>query len=111
MKDFNDLIGKEFKRDVYGLSIWTDTIKEIRCKYKLIDRTKKKLDFYVIGNNSPYWYAIDEIVLVNQKLHWIEEAQIQKREFHEQIRTNTLSDENKKRLVFPLNLNNDESKN
>jgi hypothetical protein len=109
-KSLNDLIGREFKRDVYGLSIWTDTIKEIVYKYKLIDRTKKKLELYVIGNNTPHWYSIDEIVLVNQKLYWIEEAQFQKREFHEQIRTNTLSEENKKRLVFPLNIEKNESK-
>jgi len=78
---FENLIGKEFKRNKYGLSIWTDKIKKITFKYEIIDRTTKKILVYVIGeSNENNWYDLDEIVLVNQKLNWMEEAALNKRE-------------------------------
>ena len=58
------LIGKKFRRNVYGLSKWTQTIQEV--KFILSFTTVKDKYFYepklmVKGNN--HWYSIDEIVI------------------------------------------------
>lgn len=72
--DINNLIGKSFKRNKYGLSLWTDKIKYVGCKYKIIDKSTKSLELYVIGNKSTNHFLISEIVLVNEKANWSDEG-------------------------------------
>lgn len=86
MSDINNLIGKKFKRNVYGLSIWTDTITKVSYKTKLINREQKEIIPFVIGTQSGTHYDFNEIVIVDDKLHLLEEMQITKKEFHEDIR-------------------------
>ncbi len=87
--ELKDLIGKKFRRDKYGLSLWEDIIEnvEIRLNYQ-VDMTKfdfpktasefreqikerrrqesfmgYKLDISVIGKSNKSWYSINEIVI------------------------------------------------
>ena len=58
------LIGKKFKRNVYGLSKWTQTIQEVNFILSYVvphggEYYQPKL--MVKGNN--HWYSIDEIVI------------------------------------------------
>jgi hypothetical protein len=86
MSDFDNLVGKKFRRNVYGLSLWTDTITYVGYKTNLLNREHKQIIPFVIGSNSPTHYDLNEIVIVNDKLHLLEEMQIAKKEFHEDIR-------------------------
>ncbi len=72
--NINMLIGKSFKRNKYGLSIWTDTIRFVGCKFKLVDRTTKQVEFYIVGEKSSQHFALDEIVLVNETPEWNDEG-------------------------------------
>jgi len=60
-----DLIGKQFKRNVYALSSWTDTVKSVHFVRELKAAgnyfTPK---FYVKG--SIHNYPISEIVFINK---------------------------------------------
>ena len=66
-KLFAELIGKSFKRNVYGLSLWDDVIKRVTYKIALDhkDLTTRRLQFYVIRTKSPHWYSVDEIVIID----------------------------------------------
>lgn len=58
------LIGKKFRRNVYGLSKWTQTIQEVNFILSFItvkDKYFYKPKLMVKGNN--HWYSIDEIVI------------------------------------------------
>jgi hypothetical protein len=92
--NINDLIGLDFKRNKYGLSLWTDQITYVGYTSHLKSRTTRTIEMFVIGSLSKQWYFFSEIVIVNKKLHWIEEAQMQKREFHESIRNGTYTSKN-----------------
>lgn len=76
--NIEDLIGLEFRRNKYGLSLWTDEITYVGHRYKLIDRNTRKVEVFVVGGRNDTWYDLDEIVIVNKKLSWIEEAQLGK---------------------------------
>ena len=84
--DLDRLIGLQFKRNVYGLSIWTDTIRHIGYKWKLIDRDKRQIEIFIMGSNNDLHFSLDEIVIINKPLHWVEESVLVKREFHEALR-------------------------
>lgn len=86
-----DLIGKYFKRNKYGLSIWTDQITYIGHRYNIIDRNISKIEFLIKGTTD-LWFSFDEIVIVNRKLNWIEEAQLHKRDIQESIRRGEIPD-------------------
>jgi hypothetical protein len=88
------LIGLEFKRNRYGLSLWSDKISYVGYRSKIINRTTRTIEMFVIGTISKQWYDLNEIVIVNKPLHWIEEAQIRKIEFHESIRNGTYTSKN-----------------
>lgn len=81
----DSLIGLEFKRNKYGLSLWTDKITYVGYTSRVIDRKTRTIEMFVIGTLTTQWFYFNEIVIVNKKLHWIEEAQIQKYERHEKI--------------------------
>lgn len=87
--NIEDLIGLDFKRNKYGLSLWTDQITYVGYRSHLKSRTTRTIEMFVIGKLSEQWYDLDEIVIVNKPLHWMEEAQMQNREFHESIRNGT----------------------
>ena len=58
------LIGKKFRRNVYGLSKWTQTIQEVNFILSFI--TVKDKYFYkpkLMVKGNTYWYSIDEIVI------------------------------------------------
>ncbi len=86
MSDFNNLIGKKFRRNVYGLSSWTDVISEVGYSTHILNRTSKEIKPYVVGTQSKIRYDLNEIVLVVEKLHQLDELKLSKREFHEGIR-------------------------
>lgn len=78
----NDLIGLDFKRNKYGLSLWTDQITYVGYTSHLKSRTTRTIEIFVIGSLSKQWYFLSEIVVVNKQLHWVEEIQLQNRELH-----------------------------
>ena len=58
------LIGKKFKRNVYGLSKWTQTIQKVDfiISFNNIEGGYFcKPEMMVKGNN--HWYSIDEVVI------------------------------------------------
>jgi hypothetical protein len=70
--DISSLIGKSFKKNKYGKSIWTDEIKYVGYKNNIIDRFTKTVEIYVIGKNSPNHFPLDEILIVNEKPHMLD---------------------------------------
>lgn len=82
-----DLIGLEFRRNKYGLSLWTDEITYVGHRYKIIDRNTRKVEIFVVGGRNDTWYDLDEIVIVNKPLNWIEEASLQKGEMFDSKRS------------------------
>ena len=93
--NLHDLIGLNFKRNKYGLSLWTDKITYVGYRSHLKSRTIRTIEIFVIGTLSKQLYDLEEIVIVNKPLHWVEEAQMQKREFHESIRNGTYTNRSK----------------
>lgn len=81
--NLDKLIGKTFRRNRYGLSIWQDVITEISIRYKLHfapDRSpKSQKEWWDFVNSSHYmtwprtfeiiikgngqWYSLNEIVI------------------------------------------------
>ncbi len=62
-----ELIGKQFKRNKYGISSWIDTIQSIRIiyQYTMIDGYYYLIPkIYIIGENNNVPYTLDEIVLI-----------------------------------------------
>jgi hypothetical protein len=96
-----NLIGLEFKRNKYGLSLWTDEITYVGHRYRIIDRNTRKIEIFVVGGRNDTSYDLDEIVIVNKPLNWIEEASIQKGEIFDSKR----SEENLKYLRDKKNEN------
>lgn len=92
--DITELIGRKFKRNVYGLSIWTDEITYVGHRYQILSydketrETTRAIKMFVVGSRSDQWYDLDEIVLVDKPLKDIEFLQLNKKEFHEKIRKN-----------------------
>jgi hypothetical protein len=82
---YDTLVGKSFKRNVYGLSTWTDEITYVGYAYNIINRTTSKVEMYVLGTKTKTRYALDEIVIVNRKLNMIEEIQLHKTDISERI--------------------------
>lgn len=59
-----DLVGRKFKRNVYGLSKWTQTIEEVNFIYSFV--TENTEWFYqpkLMIKGNKYWYSIDEILI------------------------------------------------
>jgi len=75
----NELIGRKFKRNKYGLSNWTETIRNVRlfCIYEKVDgiwiskpeiMVSKSEPTYKIGFRND-WYFLNEIVhFLNSKI-------------------------------------------
>jgi len=72
----NELIGRKFKRNKYGLSNWTETIRNVRlfCIYEKVDgiwiskpeiMVSKSEPTYKIGFRND-WYFLNEIVLISE---------------------------------------------
>jgi hypothetical protein len=85
--NIEDLIGLEFRRNKYGLSLWTDEITYVGHRYRIIDRNTRKVEIYVVGGRNNTWYDLDEIVIVNKPLNWMEEASLQKGEMFDSKKT------------------------
>jgi len=101
----DSLVGREFRRNKYGLSTWIDTITYVGYSRNLLDRSHSAINMYVIGTSSKIHYSIDEIVLVNKvPLHWSDQAQLQKREIHTSIRSGDF--ENVAKLIKSKNESN-----
>lgn len=77
--NIEDLIGLEFRRNKYGLSLWTDEITYVGHRYKIIDRNTRKVEIFVVGGRNNTWYDLDEIVIVNKPLNWVEKIVVEKR--------------------------------
>lgn len=85
--NIESLIGKKFKRNMYGLSLWTDEITYVGYTTSILNREYSIIKLFVVGKMSSTHYSFDEIVILNElPLHWLHEATIQKREFHESLR-------------------------
>lgn len=82
---YDSLVGKSFKRNVYGLSIWTDIITHVGYSYNIINRTTSKVEMYVLGTKSKTRYSLNEIVIVNRQLNMFEEFSLHKRDVSERI--------------------------
>lgn len=68
----NDLIGKKFKRNKYGLSIWTKVVNSVEydsCIVKIEDDYyTKKVPRVTEELEPPYhWYYLDEIVFISEE--------------------------------------------
>ncbi len=69
-----ELIGRKFRRNVYGLSSWTSVIKRVSITREMIVDKKTKTAYFApviyIHNEKGNSYQINEIVIVvtNQKL-------------------------------------------
>ncbi len=87
--DLNGLIGLDFKRKKYGLSLWTDKIRYVGYRWNLINRKERQIEIFIVGHNSDVQYGLDEIVVINKELHWVEEAKLDKREFHKKLQDGT----------------------
>lgn len=72
--DINLLIGKSFKRNKYGLSLWTDTIKFVGCKFKIVNRNTKEVIIYIVGEKSTSHFTLDEIVIINETPNFTDEG-------------------------------------
>lgn len=67
-----NLIGKRFKRNKYGESIWEDTIRDVRYSLEvenikalpLHKPLKGKVKVHITGNKTFCWYDLDEIVIL-----------------------------------------------
>lgn len=67
-----EMIGKKFKRDKYGLSDWTDEVKEVKVLWNTIstatliseedDDLLSKPIIYIVG--SIHTYPLDELIFV-----------------------------------------------
>lgn len=72
----NELIGRKFKRNKYGLSNWTETIKDVQlfCIYEKIDDIWVSKPEIIVSKSKPSdeikfrndWYFLDEIVLISE---------------------------------------------
>lgn len=68
------LIGKKFKRNVYGLSNWVSIIKEVNITKELIVNKQTKTVYYApkiwIKSEKGISYELNEIVIIveNSKL-------------------------------------------
>lgn len=60
----NELVGKEFKRNVYGLSSWTDVVQSTHISWKIIDRGMKLQvpELKIVGTNHEF--SLSEIVFI-----------------------------------------------
>lgn len=81
-----DLIGKPFRRNKYGLSLWEDTIKNVWIQWEVIDRNTKRPRLLVRGHMSENHYDISEIVILGEPLNFFEQAGLQKREMFQKIK-------------------------
>lgn len=74
----NKLIGKKFRMNKYGLSLWTDTIREVSITWELVNPVLTKRDGIVkyiqdVGHNKKLGmiahikinriYDLDEIII------------------------------------------------
>lgn len=71
--DIKNLIGKRFKRDKYGLSLWEDTIKEVFFNNRVIlnknESSKYKIkgfkpEIRIKGHKTINDFNLDEIILI-----------------------------------------------
>ena len=72
----NDLIGRKFKRNKYGLSDWTEEIRDVRLLtvYEKIDGLWVSKPEIMVSKNETHpiigydnsWYSLDEIVLISE---------------------------------------------
>lgn len=59
------LIGKQFKRNVYGLSNWTDIVKQIFIVRSYTKENIWKPEIKIKGEKGIRSYDISEIVFIN----------------------------------------------
>lgn len=85
-----DLIGKKFRRNVYGLSVWEDTVQDVYVQWKWIDPDVSIPKIRIKG--TLHDFSIDEIVITNHKMFSHPNAQklyeairLGKAEYHKQI--------------------------
>lgn len=62
-QDLPELIGKRFKRNVYGLTEWTDTVKDCWFVY-IVNIEKGTTTQEIIVKGSNYDYPINELVIL-----------------------------------------------
>lgn len=60
-----NLIGKQFKRNVYGLTDWIDTVENVYIIRSYITKNTWKPVIQIKGKIGIWSYDIDEIVFVN----------------------------------------------
>jgi len=69
--NISDLIDQNFRRNVYGYSVWIDKISYIGYRNKIVSFDKKSLEtimeikLFVVGSRTNQKYDLDEIVIVN----------------------------------------------
>lgn len=60
-----DLIGKKFKRNVYGLTEWTDTVTNVFIVRSFISKGIWKPLIGIKGTRGIWSYNLDEIVFID----------------------------------------------
>lgn len=60
-----DLIGKKFKRNVYGLTEWTDTVTNVFIVRSFISKGIWKPLIGIKGTRGIWSYDLDEIVFID----------------------------------------------
>lgn len=62
----DSLIGMEFKRNVYGPSLWTDVVKNIWIRWKILDREGKIQIPEIMVEGSKHQFPLSEIIFIRE---------------------------------------------
>lgn len=95
-KDPNKLVGSKFRRNKYGPSFWTDTIKKVFLNYTLVDENTKRVELVVLGHLSDNEFPISEIELLDEPLNLFEKLRLDKRNMHQRISEEYKKQQNEK---------------
>ncbi len=66
MKNPKELIGKKFKRNKYGPSLWTDEIEKVK-RVPSFEESPSKKTYYIFikGKLSHLFYDLEECIIIN----------------------------------------------
>lgn len=111
-----ELIGKSFKRNVYGPSLWTDIITEVKVMWNIPGSLTEYKGYQIPRlsiKGTEHWFSLDEIIIIRpldfgqklqrnkQELHnIIQEEWINKRKFNQELSQKPLNSIKKEDLAI-----------
>ena|SRR5690349_10092811 len=103
----NELIGLPFKRNVHGLSLWTDIIAEVRIIWKVPGSLMRYAGHQIPTiqvKGDKHWFELNEIVVV-RPLDFGQKLRRNKEELHTIIQEEWTNRQKYKQesLIRPLN--------